>query len=116
MVGDPFYAPICTSSKVFFFPISANHIYEVDVNVDTVKKSEVLDKQFCEIKKMSLQPYMPIMMPKLQEEYLTFLTYNGVLFEYNIVTNEMKSKLIYLDESIEEKNVFLNAVYSDTIN
>lgn len=106
---DPFYAPICTSDKIIFIPISAPCFYEIDINTGIIKKSRILEREYNE---EPLWNWWKIMAPKLQDRCLTYLTCDDLGWhEYNLVTGESQDYYIHL-ESTAETERYLEAFYS----
>lgn len=110
-VYDPFYAPICTSSKIFLMPISAPFIYEADLNLERVEKSDILGRNFKELRS-ALCTWWKTMAVRLRGEWLIYVTCDDFGWhEYNVVTGERKEYYICIEEDIEKQEEYYGALY-----
>ncbi len=108
---DPFYAPVCTSSKIFFMPISAPFIYETDMSLGRIEKSNILERNFKELR-YALCTDWKTMAARLCGDCLVYLTCDDFRWhEYNVVTDERKEYDIYLDEDIDKQEQYFDAIY-----
>lgn len=105
---DPFYAPICTDKKVYLMPISAPHIYEVDINTGKVTIYDI-DNSIDTAGK-SVWPWKTIS-PKLYGNLLLFISGNDLRWhEYNTETGEHKSYDVYITNAESETKRYFNTL------
>lgn len=106
-IFDPFYAPICTPSKVFLFPISSSYIYEIDINNLNIKKSKICrEERYIP----SLWPRWKTAAPRFLGNHLKFLSCTDLCwYEYDIFTEEIKKYFIDIEEDGMEK--YFDAMY-----
>lgn len=112
---DPFYAPICMTSKLFLAPKFASHFYEIDLKTGNIQIIE----QFEGILKDTVATLWPggwkIISPRLQGEWIIFLTSNDLKwYQFNVLTNEVRDYFVYLEENNEERENYLNELYIDS--
>lgn len=106
---SPFYAPICTDSKVILMPAEVSYMFEINIQTEEVKMRSVLEDQ-SKSKIAPLWPWWTIMAPRLQNHWLIFLTCADLCWhEYNVVTGESQSYFVYFE--LDEIENYFNAVY-----
>lgn len=111
-VMDPFYAPICTESKVFLMPISASGIYEMNMDTGELMKCNILDVQAGK-KAKPLWPYWKTMAPRLHDGKLFYLTCDELKWnEYNVETGELQSYYVSWEEEPEEMERYFADLYT----
>lgn len=107
----PFYAPICTATTVYLFPINASCIYEISVAEGRSGKSRVLERPFKEPKD-SLWPYWRTMAPEIKGNLLRFLSCDDLVWhEYDVATGEGINYSVLLEEESEDRETYFDAVY-----
>lgn len=100
-IFDPFYAPICTDSKIFLMPMSAPYIYEIDIKTNAVTKNKALEKLF---KSCLFQDGWKTLIPRMRNNLLTFFLYgDSKWYDYNILTGEIQNYFIHFDIADLEK-------------
>ncbi len=108
-IFDPFFAPLCTNSKVFFMPMSAHCIYEMDIEFKEIKKNKTLEPLF-ENKIGYIWSEWKTMAPRLHNNCLIFFTNNNLEWhEYNTVTEEVRNYCILLD--IRDLETYFDVVF-----
>lgn len=114
-VPTPFYAPICTSSKVFLMPLLAPSIYEIDMSVGKVIKNRKLESKFKNRVK-AFWPWSKTIPMGLKKDWLTYLSGDDLGWhEYNVRTGEYREYYIFFEENILEINKFFDAISSKWI-
>lgn len=111
-IFDPFFAPICTVSKVYFMPISASGIYEIDIDSGEIKKNKTLELL---LKRAGNDSglWWKVLAPKIENNLLTFLTCGDLKWhEYNLATGEYQSADICIEENVKDMEQYFDAVYS----
>ena len=110
---DPFYAPICAQKKIFFMPMSAPFIYEIDNDSNNVKKSSALERKFGD-RAGALWPWWRIMAPRIEGDWLRYITCDDLGWhEYNVTTGERRECYIYIEESAGENKLYFDSLYSN---
>lgn len=111
-IFDPFFAPVCTVSKVYFMPISASGIYEIDIDSGKIQRNQTLELL---LKRAGNDSgfWWKILAPKIENNLLIFLTCGDSRWHrYNVITGEFQSGIIYIEENAEDMNQYFDAVYS----
>lgn len=112
-IFDPFYAPICTRKKVFFMPISAPSIYEIDINSNRIEKSNILGREF-EDGAGVLWTWWKIMAPTVEEDWLKYMTCDDLGWhEYNVATGERREYYVHIEDGSGENQKYFDSVYSN---
>ena len=110
-VTDPFYAPICTESQIFFMPISATSSYEVNPDGEIIKRSEEMGIH-SDGTRVALWSGCVTMAPKLGKNCLIYLTGEDLKWhKYNVMTGEHFSYNVYIEEGVLETERLLEERY-----
>lgn len=108
-IFSPFYAPICTDSKVFLMPVADTPIFEINIQIEEIRISAVLEERSNSMS-VPLWPWWKTISSRLQNPWLTYLTCNDLCWhEYNVVTGERKNYFVYFES--EEIEKYFEAVY-----
>lgn len=111
-IFDPFYAPVCTSSKVYFMPISASNIYEFNLNTKKVEKNETLGILLEKMKNLKW-PRWKTIAPRIQGNLLIFLSCDDLKwYEYNMVTGETQNYVVQIEENEEDMKLYFDTIYT----
>lgn len=102
----PFYAPICTDSKVILMPFSAPDIYEIELKTRKIQKSKILGRKFKD-STYSVISWCRTMAVRLKGDWLSFLTCDDLAwYEYNVKTGETRHNFVSVEENIEIEQYF----------
>lgn len=104
---DPFYAPVCTSSKIFLLPISASYVYEFNLDTKYLKINDVLKK-----KQNLLWSCYRVLAPRKRKDILIFLDGSDLKWiEYNMCTDEKKSYSVSFNLDEKSRLKYFESVY-----
>lgn len=104
---DPFWAPVCITSKVYLMPISTSSIYEIDLTTKRIEK-------FWPFKNIK-EPLWgwATMATRLCDDHIMFITGADLRWhEYNMITGISQDYSIHMKEDEEEMKRYFDAVYS----
>lgn len=108
-IGESFYAPICTESKVLLMPCSASGIYVMSLDIGKSIGYKKLEVQTEEGEKAPWIFWRKTLAPRLLEGKLCYVTSGDLKWhEYDVKTGKQVSYFIYLEEETEE---YFAAVY-----
>ena len=108
-IFEAFYEPICTSSKIYFMPMSAPNIYEIEPGIEEVNKSNILKSNLNNIEDPLSLGWKTIA-PRIQDHQICFLTCDDFGWnEYNLENQQLKKYYIFLEEY--ESNRYFKAIY-----
>ena len=104
---NPFFAPVCTESKVYLMPMSAPYICEIDPNKKKIGK--------CRLIGTITQPLWEwtTMATRLHEDWLIFITGSDFGWhEYSMETGKSEDYYIYMEENEKEIERYFDTIYS----
>ncbi|MCI8292555.1 MAG: hypothetical protein HFH53_03350 [Hespellia sp.] len=99
-IYDPFYAPVCTDSKIFLMPLAAAHIYVLDKNDGKIEKKRMAEWLISDSRSPFWMAWR-VMAVRYQDKHLSFLSGDDFSwYEYNVETNENQKFFIYWEDEI----------------